>query len=322
MTPDSANHPAYGNTRRLSGVFGIVLRYVRITAVLTVCSAIASADVAKYLPTIQQRWDASDVVCTGTASRPVRTGIMKIIDGYQRDQLTAQVKLEACLKGRPPSYNQIIVIGYSPFAEKNVKGGIIYSGSPAGFLRHGRNLVFLRGTEEGRKWQVSVPIYETAIPLADERPHYQHDADSSLSAARFALTQEFEAALIQFDYRDISDIDHIFDLLGTKDGVEEHIRFAWHAPLPVQRDIAVALLNRGQVDFEPKVISLLMDGSALAWKRANAAEALGEHGTERALPYLNEIARMPITMDGLRSLRLHANDSLNRLNRRLGKEQK
>ncbi len=285
---------------------------------LTVWSVIVSAQAAKYLPTIQERWDASDLVCTGTASRPVRTGITRKIDGYERDQLASQVNLDTCFKGQQPTYNPIIVIGYSAFAEKTVNGGFVYSGPPVGFLRNGRNLLFLRRTEEPRKWQVSVPVYETAIRLADQRPPYK--ADLSLSAARLALTQEFEAALLQFDYSDVSDIDRIIDLLGAKEGAGELMRFSERAPLPVQRDIAVALLNHGQLDAEPQVISLMMDGSALAWKRANAAEALGEHGTERALPYLSDVANMQVTTDDLRSLRLHAMSSLARLKRRLGEK--
>jgi hypothetical protein len=295
-----------------------VFRYVRIAIVLTVWPAIVSAQAARYLPTIQERWGASDLVCTGTASRPIRTGITKIIDGYERDQLASHVNLELCFKGHQPTSNPITVIGYSPFAERNVQGGIIFSGPPVGFLQRGRNLLFLRRTKERRKWQVSVPVYETAIPLADRRPLYHADpSSSSLSAARFALTQELEAALAQFCYRDISEINRIFELLGAKEGVEELLRFSQRTPLPVQRDIAVALLNHGQLDSEPQVISLLMDGSALAWKRANAAEALGEHGTERALRYLHEVANMQVATDDLQSLRLHAIDSLKRLKGRL-----
>jgi hypothetical protein len=64
----------------------------------------------------------------------------------------------------------------------------------------------------------------------------------------------------------------------------------------------------------------MMDGSTPAWKRANAAEALGTHGTKRALRYLTGVADMQVTTDDLGSLRLHAIDSLKRLQRRLGEK--
>jgi hypothetical protein len=62
---------------------------------------------------------------------------------------------------------------------------------------------------------------------------------------------------------------------------------------------------------------LLIDASALAWKRANAAGALGEHGTERALPYLRQLASEPDTSDDLKSLHVWALSAFQRLERRL-----
>jgi len=297
------------------GVYSFMYRSVGLTVLLTVCSIIASAEEAKYLRTIQERWNSSDLVCIGTASSPVRTGITRNIDGHDRDQLSSEVNLETCFKGNKPVYDPIQVIGYSVIAQRNLHGGYAYSGAPVGFVRKGRNLFFLRPTGEPRKWDIAVPVYETAIRLADHRPYYP--VDSSASATRFALTEEFEAALIQFDANDGSDIDRIFDLLGAREGIAELTRFSERAPFPVQRDIAVALLSHDQLDREPLVISLLMDTSALAWKRSNAAEALGAHGTERGLSYLRAVAGTPITTDDLSSLRLHAMDSLKRLKRRL-----
>lgn len=89
-------------------------------------------------------------------------------------------------------------------ASKDVSGGYVYSGPPTGFVRKGRNLLFLRQTVNPGEFEIAVPIYETAIRLADSRPHYPNDIPAT--SVRFALTREFEAALVQFDANDISDI--------------------------------------------------------------------------------------------------------------------
>jgi hypothetical protein len=68
-----------------------------------------------------------------------------------------------------------------------------------------------RQTVNPGEFEIAMPIYETAIRLADSRPHYQND--TSATSVRFALAQEFEAALAQFDGNDVSDIDRIFDWL-------------------------------------------------------------------------------------------------------------
>jgi len=271
-----------GNRSRCSGVY----LYMRaaISLLLALSSATYAAEAPRYLRSIWQRWDASDSVCAGLASAPVRTGITRIIDGSDRDQLSSEVKLETCFKGKSPISSPVRVVGYSVMASKDVHGGYIYSGPPTGFIRKGRNLLFLRQTVNPGEFEVAVPIYETAIRLADSRSLYPNDM--SATSVRFALTREFEAALAQFDGNDVSDIDRILDLLGNADGIAELSRFSKSAPLPIQRDLAVALLTHDQVDYEPLAISLLIDASALAWKRANAAGALGEHGTERALRYL------------------------------------
>jgi len=61
----------------------------------------------------------------------------------------------------------------------------------------------------------------------------------------------------------------------------------------------------------------LIDTSALPWKRANAASALGRHGTERALPYLRQVASEPVTTDDLKSLHVWVLEACQRLERRL-----
>jgi len=290
-------------------------RCAALVLVAVTCSIIFSAELAKYLPTIEARWKASDLVCTGVASRPVRTGVTRNIDGYDRDQLFSEVTLETCFKGNKPAHNIVQVIGYSYFAETKLIGGVLYSGPPVGFLRQGRNLVFLQKTSDPDRWNIAVPVYEAAIRLADDRPYYPPDL--SASGTRFALTQEFEAALVQFDSSDVSDINRIFELLGSTDAAAELTSFSNRAPLAVQRDIAVVLLNHDQLDQEQVVIALLIDTGAPAWKRSNAAEALGGHGTERAVRYLRDVAGTPANSDDLRSLRLHATESLDRLERRL-----
>jgi hypothetical protein len=290
---------------------------VRIGILLCLAlSSAACAAEARYLATLQQRWDASDLVCIGIASAPVRTGLTRTIDGIDRDQLATEVEFETCFKGKRPAPAAGRVLGYDVLASKDVSGGFVYSGPPTGFVRKGRNLLFLRRTKTLQDLEIVVPIYETAIRLADIRPNYAVKA--SLASKRFALTQEFEAALVEFDASDVGDIDRILDLLGIRDGLAELSRFSQRLPLSIQRDIAVALLLHDQLDSEPLAISLLRDSSAPAWKRANAAEALGQHGTERALRYLHQVASQPATTDDLKSLQLHALSSLQRLERRLG----
>jgi hypothetical protein len=286
-----------------------------ISLVLALSSVAYAAESPRYLATLQQRWDASDLVCIGSASAPIRTGFTRMIDGSDRDQLSTEVELETCFKGKRPATSAVRVLGYDVVASKDVSGGYVFAGPPTGFVRKGRNLLFLRRTETPHELEVSVPIYETAIRLADNRPYYAVEA--SPVSERFALTQEFEAALVQFDASDISDIGRILDLLGIREGIAELSRFSQHVPLSIQRDIAVALLAHDQVDYEPLAISLLMDASALAWKRANAAGALGEHGTERALPYLRQVASEPATTDDLKSLNVWALSASQRLERRL-----
>ena len=53
------------------------------------------------------------------------------------------------------------------------------------------------------------------------------------------------------------------------------------------------------------------------WKRANAASALGRHGTERAVPYLRQVASEPVTTDDLKSLQVWVLEACQRLERRL-----
>jgi hypothetical protein len=293
---------------------------IAISLLLALQSATYAAEAPRYLATLQQRRDASDLVCIGVASAPVRTGFTRMIDGSDRDQLSTKVKLETCFKGKRPTLSAVRVLGYDVMASKDVRGGYIYGGPPTGFVRKGRNLLFLRRTETPHEWEIVVPVYETAIRLADSRPHYA--VESSPVSERFALTQEFEAALVQFDASDVSDINRILDLLGTREGIAELSRFSQGLPRSIQCDIAVALLLHDQLDSEPLAISLLLNTSAPSWKRANAADALGEHGTERGLRHLQRIASQPAPTDDLKSLHVHALSSFHRLERRLSSGQR
>jgi hypothetical protein len=270
-----------------------------------------------YLQSIWQRWDASDLVCTGITSEPLHTGISRTIDGSRRDELSSEVRFETCFKGKRPASSPVRVLGYSVYASKDVRDsvGIAYAGPPPGFVQKGRNLLFLRQSAAPGVLEVAVPIYETAIRLADTRPRYP--VNTSPIFFREALTQEFEAAIVQFDTTDISDIERVFDLLGNSQAVMELSTFSRTVALPIQRDIAVALVEHDQLESEPVAISLLIDTSALPWKRANAASALGRHGTERAIPYLRQVALEPVASDDLRSLRVWVLEACQRLERRL-----
>jgi hypothetical protein len=286
-----------------------------ILLLLTLPPTTYAAEVPRYLPSLWQRWDASDWVCTGVASAPVRTGNTRTIDGRNRDQLSSEVELETCFKGERPVSSPVRVIGYGEVASKDIHGGYIYSGPPPGFVSKGRNLLFLRRTPSPGEFEVAVPVYETAIRLAESRPYYTND--KSATSVRSALTQEFEAALVQFDGNDVSDIERILDLLGKAGGIAELSRFLKTVGLPIQRDIAVALVARDQLEYEPLAISLVIDASALAWKRENAAGALGRHGTELALPYLRQVASVPATTDDMKSLHVWALEACQLLERRL-----
>jgi hypothetical protein len=290
-----------------------------ISLMLALSSATYAAEDPRYLRSVWERWNASDLVCTGLVSAPVRTHITRKIDGSDRDQLSSEVTLETCFKGKRPVSSPFRVLGYSEVASKDVRGGFIYSGSPVAFVRKGRNLLFLRQTADSGQFEMAVPIYETAIRLADTRPYYPND--TSAIAVRFALTREFEAALVQFDENDISDIGHILDLLGSVEGVGELAKFSKTVPPPIERDIALALLNHDQLEYEPVAISLLIDASEPAWKRANAANALGEHGTEHALPYLRQVTSEVAISDDLKSLHLTAQQATRRLQNRLTREE-
>src|SRR5437868_3237031 len=89
-----------------------------------VFSSIAwAAEVPHYLPSIHLRWDASDLICIGDASSPVRSSLTRTIDGGNRDQLSAEIELETCFKGGQPAASEIRVIDYDVVATKDVSQG-------------------------------------------------------------------------------------------------------------------------------------------------------------------------------------------------------
>jgi hypothetical protein len=106
---------------------------------------------------IQWRWDYSDLVCTGTAERRVRTGVVESLGGSDRDQLASWVTLETCFKGTSPGV-AIKVLGDGVASLKQNAMGYASSGPPTGFLAKGRNLLFLRKTEDPGIWRVAVPV--------------------------------------------------------------------------------------------------------------------------------------------------------------------
>jgi hypothetical protein len=201
---------------------------------------------------------------------------------------------------------EIRVFGYDVVARREVGQGYAYAGPPVGFLNEGRNLLFLRGTPNPDQYEVTVPIYETAIHLADKNPYQR--SDEGRSSTRLIITRELEGALVQFSDTNLSYMDYLIDFLGTQDGIVELSRLSSSVPTATQRDIAVAVLLRGRPDMQSEVISLLLDTSAPSWKRENAASALGEHGTDAAVRPLQDIASQPDT-----SLRRWALEALSKI---------
>ena len=292
------------------------------------------------LPTIQARWDASDLVCIGEAEPPQRTGIAEFINGASRDQLSTNVVLERCFKGENPNSSGVRVLGNYVAAAKPGDIGVIsfaYSGPPLGFVHNGRNLLFLRRTSVPNEFSVTVPIYETAIPLADVPPDYP--SPFSPAFMKTVVTRELESAMLQseetgrdMDLKAFADpllsdyryIDYMVDYLGTIDGIAELSRFLETAPIAIQRDIAIRLLDleerRGSLDqsrYQSFVIDLMLDKSAPAWKRENAARALGRHGSQAALDPLREVASEPAGTEELKMLHNEAASALTSLMHRV-----
>jgi hypothetical protein len=295
--------------------------------------AVSTGEKPLSLPTIQARWDASDLVCIGEADSPQRTGIVQFIDGANRDQLSANVELERCFKGEKPGSSDIRVLGNYVAAAKPGDYGVIsfaYSGPPIGFVHVGRNLLFLRRTTVPGEFVVTVPVYETAIPFADVPPAYPSPATPSFT--KTVLTRELENAMLESEnagqnndpeafavplLSDYTYIAYLLDYLGTADGIRELSRFSEIVPVAIQRDIAVRLLDVDQSRYESTVISLLVDETAPAWKRGNAALVLGRRGSQAALEPLQKISSEPAKTEQLQMLHNEAASSLESLEHRV-----
>jgi hypothetical protein len=287
-----------------------------------------------YLPTIQARWEASDLVCIGNASLPQRTGVVQVIDGANRDQLSADVELERCLKGTAPGSSHIVLLGDSIASARDQSGviGFAYAGPPIGFVHHGRNLLFLRKGSAPDEFRVTVPIYQTEIPLADLAPTYPPEMSAHFVKA--ILIRELESAIVQTTQSDpgtypdptlgedgllpdTAYVNLLLEYLNKSEGVAELSRFSETAPASASRDIAVMLLDRGQSQYEPQVIAVLLDQSVPPWKRENAAIALGWYGSQAALDLLEWVVSQPATTEDRKQLRSEAQSSVRSLKQRL-----
>jgi len=98
-----------------------------------------------------------------------------------------KLNLKHASKGGRPTALEIRVLGYDVVAMKDVGQGYGYGGAPIGFVSKGRNLLFLRRTDMPNEFEVTVPIYQTAIHLADNRPNSA--GDESRESERHILTQ-------------------------------------------------------------------------------------------------------------------------------------
>jgi hypothetical protein len=321
-----------GNREEASGV----LTVMQIVLLLLAIAGVASPGWTKpsYLPTIQARWEASDLVCIGNASVPRRTGVVEVIDGANRDQLSADVELERCLKGTAPSSSHIVLLGDSIASAKDQSGviGFAYAGAPTGFVHDGRNLLFLRKGSAPDEFLVTVPIYQTEVPLADLAPAYP--PETSAHFVKAILIRELESAILQTTQSDpgtypdptlgedgllpdTAYVNLLLEYLGKSEGVAELSRFSETAPTSASRDIAVMLFDRGQCKYEPQVISVLLDQSIPPWKRGNAAVALGWYGSQAALDPLKWVVSQPATTEDQKQLRSEAQSSVRSLKQRL-----
>jgi hypothetical protein len=255
------------------------------------------------------RWQYSELVCTGVANPPQRTGRVERIGDRDRDQLSARVNLQTCYKGTPPN-GPIVVLGDSLWAEKELIGvGIVGSGPPTGFLAGGRNLLFLRKTDSPAVWRVTVPVYQCAIPLAGTAPHYK--LDGSENSLREALGAEFLAVIRQgyvggdglsfppsLKQPESSVVwiysPYLFDVYGFSEALDELAALLSDARPSIRRAVAVELLLHGDQRGVPETIALLQDKTAIDYGRSNAARALGSADSPQAEAALWLIAREPI----------------------------
>jgi hypothetical protein len=243
---------------------------------------------------LQFRWDYSDLVCTGVAAEPKRTGIVEDLGGTDRDQLSARVELQTCFKGVRPA-GVVTVLGDSVVASKDAQGGFVYAGPPTGFGAPGRNLLFLRASKTPHVWRVTVPVYAMCLELADVPPDYT--LDGSEDSIRRALAAEIEAVIPQGHLREkpygFLTLDHpefvaaiyepyILEIFGKPGALNELSRIMASLPDASRRVIAMELLRNGNQRSLPDTLAFMQDESVVAWQRANAARALEYAPSPRA----------------------------------------
>ena len=213
------------------------------------------------------------------------------------------------------------MLGDGVFSLKENAMGYASSGPPTGFLAQGRNLLFLRKTEDPGIWRVTVPVYAICIPLADSAPSYS--SSQSAESIRSALVAEFESAIGQgrggfADGLQLTTPDdvarvylpYVWQVLGRAQGMQEFKRLMAPSPESVRREIAMALLREGNQEGEAETLGLLEDKDAVSWKRANAAFALGNATSAQARQALERVANEP----GSDELHNAAQESLLRMN--------
>ncbi len=260
---------------------------------------------------LQFRWDYSDLVCTGVAAKPKRTGVVENLGGTDRDQLSVRVELQTCFKGLRPT-GVVTVLGDTVVAWKDGQTGFAYAGPPLGFVVPGRNLLFLRATKYPHVWRVTLPVYATCLPLADVPTDY--NVDGSEDSIRRALVAEIEAVIAQGYLRDqpygFQTLAHpeyvaaiyapyILEIYGKFQGMNELATIMSFLPVASRRVIAMELLRNGDQRGLPDTLALLQDESVVGWQRANAARALEYTQSRRARPALEVIANQK-TDDELR----------------------
>jgi hypothetical protein len=251
---------------------------------------------------LQFRWDYSDLVCTGVAADPKRTGIVENLGGTDRDQLSARVELQTCFKGVRPA-GIVTVLGDSVVASKNAQGGLVYAGPPTGFVAPGRNLLFLRASKTPHVWRVTVPVSATCLPLADVPPDYT--VDGSENSIRRALAAEIGAVIAQGHLREkpygFLTRDHpeyvaaiyapyLLEVYGKYAALNELARIMASLPDASRRVIAMELLRNGDQRGLADTLAFLQDESVVAWERANAARTLEYAQSPRAQLALESIA--------------------------------
>ncbi len=251
---------------------------------------------------LQLRWDYSDLVCTGVAAKPKRTGVVEGLWGTDRDQLSVRVELQSCFKGVLPA-GVVTVLGDTLIASKDAQTGFAYAGPPLGFVVPGRNLLFLRATKSRNVWRVTVPVVATCLPLADVPPDY--NVDGSEDSIRRALVAEIEAviaqgylrdqpygfqALTQPEYVAAVYAPYVLEIYGKSQGVNELARIMTYLPVASRRTVAMELLRNGDQRGLPDTLALLQDESVVGWQRANAARALEYAQSPRARLALEVIA--------------------------------